>query len=447
MWQVNKKGRIGSLMQLQNKWMYWLICVIWLGSSAARAELTIEIDQSSDNALPIALIPFEFEGKGHPPEAFAQIIGHNLFRTGKFKAIDEAELPAKPNQLQDIEFDRWKAIGVDNLLMGRLIETKQGLYQVEMRFIDILRREQIMGKHWSGITTSNLRQVAHKISDLIYKELTGIQGAFNTKIAYVTVKTKPEGREFSLEVADADGHNSHPILRSTNPIMSPSWSPDGKHLAYVTFENGRSEIAVQRLDGLKREIIASYKGINGAPAWSPDGKKMALTLSKDGSADVYLMDMKTRNLRRLTRNWAIETEAVWAPNGHSLFFNSDRRGQPQVFQVFLDTGEIRRVSFIGGYNANPAVSPDGRYVAMVHGHKGFHIGLLDLYNESFNIITKTYLDESPSFSPNGEMILYAMNQAGLGKLAVVSIDSSVTQVLSVQNGEVRAPSWGPLLNE
>ncbi|PLA74756.1 Tol-Pal system beta propeller repeat protein TolB [Hydrogenovibrio sp. SC-1] len=434
-------------MLLLTKRKFFLVCVLWMVSLSSRAELTIQIDQSSASALPIALIPFEFEGKGLRPEAMSQIIGQNLFRTGKFKALDESQLPAKPNHLKAIQFDRWKALGVDNLLMGRLIETKNGLYQIEMRFVDILRKEQIMGKRWTGITKSNLRQVAHKITDLIYKELTGIQGAFNTKIAYVTVKTKNNNRHFSLEVADADGHNSHPILRSTNPIMSPSWSPDGKQLAYVTFENGRSEIVVQSLDGLKREIIASYKGINGAPAWSPDGKKMALTLSKDGSADVYLMDMKTRHLRRLTRNWAIETEAVWAPNGHSLFFNSDRRGQPQVFQVFLDTGEIRRVSFIGGYNANPAVSPDGRYVAMVHGHKGFHIGLLDLYNETFNVITKTYLDESPSFSPNGEMILYAMNQAGLGKLAVVSIDSSVTQVLSVQDGEVRAPSWGPLLNE
>lgn len=434
-------------MQLQNKWKIGLICCLWFVSFAARAELTIQIDQSSDNALPIALIPFEFEGKGHPPEVFAQIIGQNLFRTGKFKALGEAQLPAKPNQLQTIKFDQWKALGVDNLLMGRLIEMPNGQYQVEMRFVDILRKEQIMGKRWTGIEKSNLRQVAHKISDLIYKEMTGIQGAFNTKIAYVTVKTTNGTRYFNLEVADADGYNSNPILRSSQPIMSPSWSPDGKQLAYVTFEHGRSEIVVQSLDGKNREIVASYQGINGAPAWSPDGKKMALTLSKDGSADIYVMDMQSRHLQRLTRNWAIETEAVWAPNGHSLFFNSDRRGQPQIFQVFLDTGEIRRVSFVGGYNANPAVSPDGRYVAMVHGNKGFHIGLLDLYNESFNVITKTYLDESPSFSPNGEMILYAMNQAGLGKLAVVAIDSSVTQVLSVKDGEVRAPSWGPSLKD
>jgi len=434
-------------MRLQSKWMVFLVSVLWVSSFSVRAELIIQIDQSTDNALPIGLIPFEFEGKGQPPEALAQIVGQNLFRTGKFKALDEAQLPAKPNQLQDIQFNRWKALGVDNLLMGRLIEMTNGQYQVEMRFIDVLRKEQIMGKRWTGIAKSNLRQVAHKISDLIYQELTGIEGAFNTKIAYVTVKTTDNKRYFSLEIADADGHNSHPILRSSQPIMSPSWSPDGKQLAYVTFENGRSEIVVQSLEGKSREIVARYQGINGAPDWSPDGKKMALTLSKDGSADIYIMDMKTRHLKRLTRNWAIETEAVWAPNGHSLFFNSDRRGQPQVFQVFLDTGEIRRVSFIGGYNANPAVSPDGRYVAMVHGNKGFHIGLLDLYNESFNVITKTYLDESPSFSPNGEMILYAMNQGGLGKLAVVSIDSSVTQVLSVKKGEVRAPSWGHLINE
>lgn len=430
------------MMSNMKKFAQYFIAFLWLWVGAAQADLTIQIDQSSDSALPIAILPFDWQGKT-PPVNMSDIVGNDLLRSGKFRPVEESRLPGRPKTLEDVNFSKWKQLGTDNLLIGRVTEEANGHYEIEMRFIDLLRKQQVIGKRWVNIPKSALRQVAHKMSDLIYEELTGIRGAFNTRIAYVTVKNVDGKKQYSLEVADSDGHNSQPILRSRKPIMSPSWSPDGKMLAYVTFENGRSEVVIQSLDGKTRHIVASYKGINSAPSWSPDGKNLALTLSKDGSADVYIMNMKTKKLRRLTRNWAIETEAVWAPNGHSLFFNSDRRGQPQIFQVFLDTGEMRRISFVGRYNANPAVSPDGRYVAMVHANSGFHIGLLDLYNDEFNILTKTYLDESPSFSPNGEMILYAMNQGGQGKLAVVSPNNNTTQILSVQKGEVRSPSWGP----
>lgn len=413
-------------------------------AQVAHADLTIEIDQSSDSALPIGIVPFEWHHPDQPPEQdIAQIIGADLYRSGKFKAVDEAQLPQRPTSLEEVAFADWRRLSVDNLLIGKIAIDEKGLYSIEVRFIDVLRREQVIGKRWTGVLPTQLRQVAHKISDLIYKELTGIEGAFNTRIAYVTVNLKQGKKQYQLEVADADGYNSQPILKSSSPLMSPSWSPDGEKLAYVSFENGRSEIFIQSLDGTSREKIAGFTGINGSPNWSPDGKKLALTLSKGGSADVYLMDMQTRTLKRLTRNYAIETEAVWSPNGRSLFFNSDRRGQPQIFQVFLDTGEIRRVTYEGRYNANPAISPDGRYLAMVHKGTGFNIGLLDLYTNEFNVITKTFLDESPTFSPNGEMILYAMNKGNRGRLAVVSIDNSVTQILSVKNGEVRAPAWGP----
>lgn len=432
------------MLRLMKKALSLIVLLSGLWSAWAQADLTIEIDQSNANALPIGIVPFEWKHSNKAPaEDIAKIVGADLYRSGKFKAVSEDNMPGRPSTPDDINYDQWKRIGVDNVLIGKIDMDSNGLYSIEMRFMDVLRGQQVFGKRWSAIPPHLLRQVAHKISDLIYKELTGIEGAFNTKIAYVTVEKTNGKKLYQLEVADADGYNSQPILKSSHPLMSPNWSPDGTQLAYVSFENGRSEIYIQRLDGTSRTKIASFKGINGSPAWSPDGRKMALTLSKDGSADIYLMDLKTRKLQRLTRNYAIETEAVWSPNGRSLFFNSDRRGQPQIFQVFLDTGEIRRVSFEGRYNANPAISPDGRYLAMVHKSDGFNIGVLDLYTNEFNVVTKTFLDESPSFSPNGEMILYAMNKGDKGRLAVVAIDNSVTQILSVQRGEVRAPAWGP----
>lgn len=435
-----------------------------LFSSSLWATLTIEISEGYDNAIPIAIVPFGFESVVLPVEStstkiklsppplqesapldLAQVIGADLRRSGQFKPLLNSSMPSYPTSVEQIEFRQWRPLDIDNMLIGKLVDQGGGFYQVDMRFMDVLRKKQVLGKRWNQVPKENLRQIAHQISDLIYEELTGVRGAFNTQIAYVTMRKKGKKRHYTLEVADSDGFNAQAILKSTQPIMSPSWSPDGKKLAYVSFENGRSEVFVQSLDGAYRHKMAGFKGINSAPAWSPDGTKLALTLSKDGSADIYIMDVKSKKLKRLTRKWSIETEAIWAPNGQSLFFNSDRRGQPQVFQVFLDTQEIRRVSFEGRYNANPEISPNGRYLAMVHGQGGFNIGLLDLYTDEFNVLTDTFLDESPSFSPNGEMILYAMNRGGKGQLAVVAIDGNTSQILRVKNGEVREPAWGPFL--
>ena len=421
------------------------VSLIWmLGLSLAHADLTIEIDQSDENALPIAMVPLAWQGAASSaPVDLAQVMAANFHRTGKFRPIDEADMPQLPHSLEEVRYDQWRNLDVDTLITGSIQEDSPGFYTIDLYLIDVLRRQQVIAKRWANIPQKWLRKVAHQMSDLAYKELTGIRGAFSTQIAYVTLEKVDGERRYALEVADADGFGAQKILKSSFPIMSPSWSPDGKQLAYVSFENGRSEVFAQSLDGKYRELLGSFKGINGAPAWSPDGKQMAMTLSKDGSADIYIMDLKTKNLRRLTTNWAIETEAVWSSNGRSLFYNSDRRGQPQIFQVFLDTGEERRVSFEGNYNANPEISPDGRYLAMVHGNGGFHIGVLDLYTNDFSIITKTFLDESPSFSPNGEMILYAMNRGGIGRLASVSVDGRITQIISSTSGQVREPAWGP----
>ena len=443
-------------MKIQNR-LFTLLNSMVLGmmmvaSTSAWSELTIEINEGYENAYPIAIVPFGFRTELKTADASVQtpldlstVIAADLRRSGQFNPIASSVMPSLPHELESVNFSAWRTLDVDNMLIGQLIAQENGLYTIEVRFLDVLRQKQVIGKRWIDIRKERLRGVAHQISDLIYEELTGVRGAFNTQIAYVTLRKIGTKRLYTLEISDSDGHNPQPILKSSKPIMSPSWSPDGSKLAYVSFESGRSNIVVQSLDGQYRKVVANYKGINSAPAWSPDGTKLAMTLSKGGSADIYLLDLNTNKLQRLTRNWSIETEAAWAANGHSLFFNSDRRGQPQVFQVFLDTGEIRRVTFEGKYNANPEISPNGRYLAMVHGNKGFHIAVQDLYTNEFNVLTDSFLDESPTFAPNGEMILYAMNKNGRGVLAVVAIDGRTSQTLRVKNGEVREPAWGPYI--
>jgi len=426
-------------------WAGLLVLSVSFFSVNAHAQLTIEINESFENALPIAIAPLAWEGVGVAPEDLSEVIRQDLRRSGKFNPIPSSIMPSLPASLSEVDFNQWRQLDVDNLLIGQITDQGNGRYQIEMRFMDVLRKSQVIGKRWNNIPKKQLRQIAHIMSDLIYEELTGIRGAFNTQIAYVTLKTERNKRHYTLEVADADGFNPQPILRSPFPIMSPAWSPDSKKLAYVSFEKGRSTIIVQSLDGRYREVIAQFKGINSAPAFSPDGKKLAMTLSKEGSADIYVMDLASRDLTRVTRHFSIETEPAWAADSRSLFFNSDRRGQPQIFQVILNSGEIKRITYEGRYNANPEVSPDGRFIAMVHSADGFHIALQDLMTGDFNVLTNSFLDESPTFSPNGEMILYAMNKQGNGKLAVVSLDGTTSQTLSVKDGQVREPAWGPYL--
>jgi TolB protein len=328
--------------------------------------------------------------------------------------------------------------------MGSLESTGPNHYVVKFQLFDAIRGRPLIGYSIPAARQS-LRKVAHKVSDLIYEKLTGQRGAFSSRIVYVSVQIAAKGKNrYVLQVADSDGYNPQTIYSSSRPLMSPVWSPDGQRIAYVSFEGGKPEVFVQNLQSGTREKVSGRAGINSAPAWSPDGRRIALTLSVDGSPDVYIMNVINGSLKRLTRNSAIDTEPVWMPDGRSLIFTSDRSGKPQLYEVPVTGGRAVRLTFEGKYNAAADVSPDGGKVAMVHSSGGgYRIAVMDLSSGLVRVLTDGNLDESPSFAPNGGMIIYATEKGGRGVLAAVSVDGQFHQQLSLQSGDVREPVWEP----
>lgn len=423
-----------------------LVCLLAVVSSShAARELEIVIDKGVENSLPIAVLPFGWSQAGNlPPIDMMTIIANDLARSGRFAPMAEADMPQKPTDMQEVNFSDWRLLGMENLVMGNVKLNDRGEYDIEFRLIDVYKGTQLTGFHIPA-TQAQLRRTAHQISDIIFEKLTGIRGAFNTRIAYITVRRMKDGSKlYSLQLADADGFNPQILLDSPEPLLSPSWSPDGRQLAYVSFENRNSAIYVQDVYSGQRRLVASSPGINSAPSWSPDGSRLALTLSKGGDPEIFILHMSSGNLQQVTDNRAIDTEPSWSPDGRKLAFTSDRGGGPQIYEITLPDQRARRVTFEGVYNARPRYSPDGNSMVMIHGgNKRYRIALLDLASGYLNILTDTRLDESPSFSPNGAMIMYATTVHRGTELAAVSADGSVHQRLALQDGEVREPAWGP----
>jgi len=371
-----------------------------------------------------------------------EIVASDLNRSGVLKAMDFAELPASPHYSNQVQYPRWRNAGQDYLVVGRVLEKSPGLYDIQFQLLDVAKQKQLLGRSMPA-KKRNLRSRAHQISDFIYEQITGTRGAFNTRIAYIRAQ-KDAARKYVLQVADTDGFNAQNVLESDEPIMSPSWSPDGKSLAYVSFENRRPEIFIQHLATARRSKVASFSGLNGAPSWSPDGKFLSLVLSKDGSPDIYTLNTSTKRLRRLTKHRAIDTEPVWARDGRSIIFTSDRSGTPQLYSVGVEGGRPKRLTFEGRYNTAAAMSPDGKYLTMVHGDRGLYkIAQLERESGNLTVLTDGSLDESPSFSPNGKMVLYASTRGNNGFLFAVSIDGRAKHKLSDQAGDIREPVWGP----
>ena len=410
-------------------------------SQGANALLRIDITEGIEGATPIAVIPFEWKGAYMMKDAdISAIVSSDLARSGKFSPVAESDLLARPQRPEDIHFKTWRVAGIDHLVLGSVQLVSANRFKVEFRLFNVYRGEQVLGYSFDA-TSTTLRTTAHQISDLIFEKLTGLPGAFNSRIAYVTSSGSPA--EYRLQVADTDGYNPQTLLTSKEPIMSPVWSPDGSRLAYVSFETGMSAIFVHDVHTGAREKIAAFEGVNSAPAWSPDGSKIALTLSKDGNPDIYVYALRNKALTRLTSHWSIDTEPAWFPDSKSLVFTSSRSGKPQLYEVSLNnSARPERLTFEGNYNASASVSPDGKVIAFVHGAgNSYKIAVLYRDTRMMQVLTDGPLDESPDFAPNGAMILYASQHRGKAVLAAVSTDGRQKQRLALSDGEVREPSW------
>ncbi|MGD8174522.1 Tol-Pal system beta propeller repeat protein TolB [Marinimicrobium sp. ARAG 43.8] len=423
------------------------VCLLVL-SLGAHAQLTIEITRGVDNPTKIAVAPLEMSGGAALPEDIGRIIEADLRRSGQFAPVPRNDMLSFPSREQEVHFRDWRVLDTEYLIVGR-VEQEAGLYQVHYDLFDVLNQRKVLSRQVVEGRESQLRDIAHAVSDRVYETLTGIRGAFSTEIIYVEVLRDqlPNGgfnETFRLMRADADGARASMLLESDDPILSPVWSPDGRRVAYVSFETSRPAIFVQNLATGEREQLTDFQGLNGAPAWSPDGNQLALVLSKDGNPEIYTLDIASGRFTRRTQHFAIDTEPSWTADGKGIIFTSNRGGKPQIYQVTLANGRVERLTFDGDYNARGRISPDGRTMVMVNQRDGvFHIAAQDLETGTIRILTETYLDESPSIAPNGAMLMYATRRDDKGVLAVVSLDAGTRYTLPSEQGDVREPAWSP----
>ena len=413
----------------------FLFLLALLAAAGTQAQLSIEITGAGANRIPVAIA--NFAGETAAAQVIASTVRSDLERSGLFKLIDPAGATLDENA--PVNFADWKGRGADALATGSVTRGADSRMQARFRLYDTQKQVALGGAVYvTG--PEQLRAAGHRIADYIYEKLTGEKGIFSTRIAYV-VKS---GGQFKLQIADADGQNAATALSSTEPIISPVWSPDGSKVAYVSFEKKKPVIYVHSLASGQRQVVANFKGSNSAPAWSPDGRKLAIVLSKDGNSQIYSVNADGSGVQRLSQSAGIDTEPRYSPDGSAIYFTSDRGGSPQVYRMSANGGDAQRVTFEGSYNVSPRPSPDGKTLAFISRRDGrFQLAVMDLASKQVQILTDSVKDESPSFAPNGRMILIATEIGGRGVLTAVSSDGRIKQRLSVAGGDVREPAWGP----
>jgi len=432
---------------LKQAWIAAVVFASQLVAQLAYAQVTIVIDRGYDNPKKIAVVPFGAPAKVDV-ENPAGVISFDLARSGQFAPLPQTNMLSMPIKPEEVIYRDWRVLGVEYLVIGRSEVDFDGKIAVIYQLYDVLNQKQLISERLKG-DKSNVRDMAHMASDAIYEKITGIRGAFSTKIVYVLVNgLATKAVHYKLEMADVDGARPRTLLESQEPILSAVWSPDARQIAYVSFEKHKPCIFLQTIATGERVMLTDFSGLNGAPEFSPDGRRLALVLSKDGNPEIYVMDIATRALTRVTRYPnSINTEPSWSADGRSLIFTSDRGGKPQIYKVAIASGLTERLTFDGDWNARGRLLPDGKHLVFIHRVEGVdHLALLDIEKDRTMVLTETSLDESPSIAPNGTMLIYATQDRGRGILAVVSIDGRVKYRLPSAVGDVREPDWSPFLH-
>lgn len=422
-----------------------LFCTVGFASAD---EKNIVVSSGTDRATPIAVVPFGFQGGAVLPDDMADIIGNDLRNSGYYAPVPRQNMISQPSQPADIIYRDWQALSARYVLIGSIVPSG-GRLQVTYGLYDVNSQQQVLTGSVSG-GTDQLRDMAHYIADQSFEKLTGIKGAFSTRMLYVTAENfSGSNTRYTLQRSDYDGARAVTLLQSREPILSPRYAADGKRIAYVSFEQRKPRIFIQYVDTGRREMITNFEGLNGAPAFSPDGTKLAFVLSKDGNPEIYVMDLGSRGLTRVTNSPAIDTEPTWGKDGRTIYFTSDRGGKPQIYKTTVGAGNADRVTFVGNYNAAPKLSADEKTLVMIHrqdGFTNFKVASQDLDRGNVKILTDSSLDESPTVAPNGTMVIYATRSQGRGVLMLVSLNGRVRIPLPTAQGEVREPSWSPFLN-
>jgi TolB protein len=409
------------------------------------AQLTVQIQKGADKPISVAVVPLGWNGAALP-EDIAGIVSSDLKRSGQFAPLASGNMLGMPHEANEVVYRDWRALNVDWLVVGKIVPMQNG-YTVQYELFDVINQRQVMLDREVGYNDS-LRDVAHAISDKVYEKITGIRGIFSLKLLYVSALRDAKGQNtYRLMLSDADGAREQILRTQREPIMTPSWAPDGETIVYTSFETRRPAIYTENLRTRARQQLTNFPGINSSPTFSPDGRSLAMVLSKDGNTEIYVMDVASRELTRVTNQAGIDTEPAWTADGRSILFTSDRGGKPQIYKASANGGAAERLTFDGTYNARPRAMPDGSGFVFVHREGGdFHIVLQDTKRGMMRPLTQASLDESPSVAPNSAMLIYATLYGGRGILAAVSVDAGSRYLMPSRFGDVREPSWSPFVD-